>query len=207
MLLGIFTKKTLFFDYFDKHTFLVKEAAEKFRNSLTEPIDISSLMAIKPLEHDADVIIKEASEALHRTFITPFDRDLIFRLIAGLDDVIDCIETAADCLLIYHIHKPTPDLIVLADILSKGIGHLEVAVKELRNLKKVEAIQDACTAVDKCEHDADDALRLALGRLFDEEPNAKEIIKWKEIYEVMETATDRCADVIDVIQTILLENN
>lgn len=207
MLLGLFTKKTVFFDLFDKHAALVKLAAEKFHDSLKEPLDLSLLIAIKPLEHDADIFLKQTSETLHRTFITPIDRDLIFSLITHLDDVIDCIDTAADCLLIYNIEKITPDLIHLSEILLRSVSHLEIAIRALRELKNVGAIQEACTAVDTCEHEADDSLRFSLGKLFREEKDAKEIIKWKEIYEIMETATDRCSDVTDVIQTILLDNN
>lgn len=207
MHLRFFTKKTVFFDFFDIHIDLVKQAVQKFHHSLSEPINISDLIAIKPIEHEADKIIRQASEALQKTFITPIDRDLIYRLISHIDDVIDCIDTAADCLLIYRINSPTKDLIHLSNIVSRSVLHLEVAVKGLRNLQNVKAIQDACSAVNLCEHEADDALLSTLGQLFEQESDAKQIIKWKEIYEIMESATDRCADVTDVIQSILLENN
>lgn len=206
MLLKFFTKKTPFFDLFDKHVELAKRAAQKFHESLTDPINVPDLAAISAIEHEADKILKETSELLHTTFITPIDSDLIFRLVNHVDDVIDCIDTAADCMLIYHIQRPTQDLIGLSTILDRSVRQLEIAVKGLRNLKDPLPVQEACTAVGGCEHDADDALRLALGQLFKLEPDAKEIIKWKEIYEIMEEATDRCADVTDVIQSILLEN-
>lgn len=207
MLLKFFTKKTVFFDLFDTHIDLARQAAQKFHESVTEKIDTDGLIAIKPIEHKADRILKETSENLHKTFITPIDRDQIFHLMNHIDDVIDCIDTVADCLLIYKIEKSNNNLTKLSEIVDRSVKHLVVAVKGLRNLKNITIIQDACNAVAICEHDADETLRFSLGQLFQQEPDAREIIKWKEIYEIMETATDRCSDVTDVIQSILLENN
>lgn len=207
MLLKFFTKKTVFFDLFDKHVDLARQAAAKFHESLTDPINITNLVDINTIEHEADRILKQASEELHKTFITPIDPDLIYQLISHIDDVVDCIDTAADCMIIYRIEKPTTDLIALSNTVNNSVQCLDVAVRGLRHLKEVDAIQKACTAVGQCEHDADDALRAALGHLFEQESDAKKIIIWKELYEIMEAATDRCKDVTDVIQGILLENN
>ena len=197
---------TIFFDLFDRHIALTYQAAQKFHESISHGINHSGLMAIKTFEHEADAIIKQCIETLHKTFITPIDRESIYQLVSHIDDVIDCIDAAAECIVVYKIHAPSSELIQLSQILYYSVEQLETAVKGLRTIRQTASIQNACNAINKFEHEADDTLRYALGQLFQEEDNIKQLIKWKEIYETLEIATDRCSDVADIIQGILLEN-
>lgn len=202
-----FPRNTIFFDFLDKQALLALQAAIKFQDSLSQEINSAVLGQIKSLEHEADTIAKNCSEALHKTFITPIDRDLIYLLVSRIDDVIDSIDATADCLIIYKTKNPTRELIKLAQILTQAISQMQKAINGLRHLKKTEGIRNACTAINKCEHEADDALQLALGDLFQNESDIRQLIIWKEIYEKLESATDHCSDVADAIEGILLEND
>lgn len=203
----IFSKGTVFFDLLDRHVLLAHQAAIKFQESLSEEIDINTLRLIKSLEHEADRITRQITERLHKTFITPIDRDQIYHLVSRIDDVIDSIDATVDCLIIYKISKATKELVDMARILTLAVSSMERAVNGLRNLKQSESIRTACSKVNKYEHEADDALQSALGRLFENEQDARQLIIWKEIYESLEEATDRCSDVADTIEGILLEND
>lgn len=202
-----FTRSTVFFDLLDQHALLTLQAALKFQESLTPEINTTVLLQIKSLEHQADLIAKQTAETLHRTFITPIDRDQIYLLVSRIDDVIDSIDATADCLIIYKAHHPTKELITFAKILKEASYEVQKAVNGLRTLKKTELIRTACAGINKYEHDADDMLRCALETLFQDEPDTRQLIIWKEIYETIESATDRCADVADTIEGILLEND
>lgn len=202
-----FTRSTVFFDLLDQHALLTLQAALKFQESLTPEINTTALLQIKSLEHEADLIAKQTAETLHRTFITPIDRDQIYLLVSRIDDVIDNIDATADCLIIYKARHATKELITFAQILREASYEMQKAVNGLRTLKKTELIRTACAGINKYEHDADDMLRCSLETLFQDEPDTRQLIIWKEIYETIESATDRCADVADTIEGILLEND
>lgn len=170
-------------------------------------MNLTALLQIKALEHEADQIARQCSEKLHTTFITPIDRDQIYHLVSRIDDVIDAIDATADSLIIYKITTPTKELIALARTLTSAVFSLQQAVKGLRQLKKGDPIRAACTQVAHFEHEADNELRAALENLFQNENDAKQLIIWKEIYETLEAATDRCSDAADTIEGILLEND
>lgn len=203
----LFPRSTIFFDMLDKHAKLTYQASLKLQESLQEKINLSTLSPIKSLEHEADNIARQCSETLHKTFITPIDRDQIYRLVSRIDDVIDSIDATADCLQLYKIETPTKELLQLANILVHAVEHMQKAVNGLRDLKESEAIRNACSLINQCEHEADDALQQAISNLFQKEPDTRKLIIWKEIYESLETATDRCSDVADTIEGILLEND
>lgn len=203
----LFPKRTIFFDLLDQHASLTYQAALMFQKSLSEEIDIHSLSQIKSLEHEADFIAKQTAEKLHKTFITPIDRDQIYHLVSRIDDVIDTIDATADCLIIYKTTKATGELIDMARILILAVSETQKAVHGLRDLKQSESIRAACSAINQYEHVADEALQSAIAKLFQNEPDARQLIIWKEIYESLEAATDRCSDVADTIEGILLEND
>lgn len=199
-------KETGFFDLFDKHALTVVESAKVFL-SLTE--DASQIQTkvdqIKALELQADSITHQCLEALHRTFITPFERDDIYRLASRMDDVIDDIDATSDCLIVYKIKEMTPFVKDFAQVLLASTIEMAAAVKSLRDLSNSPAIRIHCQNIGKLENDADMILRNALGKLFDEEPDTRMIIKWKEIYEHLESATDNCDDVANIIEGVILE--
>jgi uncharacterized protein len=122
-----------------------------------------------------------------------------------MDDIVDNVDAAFDCLIIYKIEKLTPDIQSLARILYKSVQEIELGIKELRNLRHAAAIRQNCKEINRLEKEADVILRNAIGGLFEKEQDIRLLIKWKEIYEILEEATDRCEDVSNIIEGILLE--
>jgi uncharacterized protein len=206
MLGNFFFDAPLFFDLFEKHAALVLTASQElYQGAIQNPI--GSLKKIKLLEHEADAIVQQCISSLYKTFLTPIDRDQIYRLIGCLDDIIDGIDEVADCLQIYKLHKSTPPLIELAKILLDASQEVQKGMKGLRCLKDSEQLRNITASIRQHESSADKALYSALEELFDKETDARQIIKWKEVYEKLENTSDRCADVADVIECILLEND
>lgn len=201
----LFPRKTLFFDFFEMHVALIVKAAECLLEGISNHRSI--LTTIKELEHQADEVTQQCVEALHKTFITPIDRDLIFSLIERMDDIMDSIDAATDCLLVYKISDFSSDFINLCNVLIDAVREVQIGISGLRNLKKGVPIRNACREIYRLEHEADLSLRNALKSLFEEEQDARQIIKLKDLYEYLEAATDRCADVANVMEGILLENN
>ena len=161
---------------------------------------------IKDIEHEADSITHDCVEALHKTFITPIDRDQIHKLISHMDDIMDYVETVSDLCVLYNVTGMTQDARDLAAVLLDATLHIEGAVKGLRDMKHAETISAACIEVNRLENAGDELLRRAVARLFNEEKDPVAIIKWKELYENLEIATDRCEDVANIIEGIVLEN-
>lgn len=208
MLERFLPKEIAFFDFFDQHASLVVLASKEFLDIVSQPTFILSEKPnpIKGLEHQADEVVHHCLDALHKTFITPIDRDHIYRLISAMDDIIDAINTAYYSLIIFRLSTSTPELQALAKIVLLSAQKVEFAVKGLRNLKDGEAISVNCVEIHQLENEADDLLHHSVARLFDEETDARNIIKWKEVYEALEEATDFCEDVADTVQSIILES-
>jgi len=200
-------KETSFFDFFDRHAALSEEGAKEFRKLVEVGSSVvSCAKRIKEIEHEADTVTHRCVEALHRTFITPIERDDIYRLISRMDDVLDYVEAAAERISLYEITVMTPEVRELAQVLCKATEKVAVALKGLRDMKNAEPISQACVDVNRLENEGDAILRIAVARLFREETNAIMVIKWKEIYESLESATDRCEDVANIVEGIVLEN-
>lgn len=202
-----FAPKVQFFDLFEKHIALSLQAAKIFLVLVTKQ-DLKSLSErIKNLEHQGDEITRQVSASLHKTFITPIDRDQMYQLINRLDDILDSIDAAADAIETFKITTVTIELKDLIHVVVQAIEQLQIAIGGLRQLKNNRSIHIACELVNHLEHEADTIFRNALGKLFETEKDAKQIIIWKDLYENLEEASDRCADVADVIEGILLEND
>jgi uncharacterized protein len=144
-------------------------------------------------------------ELLHKTFITPLDRDDIHRLITRMDDILDYIEAASERMYLYDMKSVTPECEQLADLCLRSVENLAECVAHLENLKEPGHIIKHCIEVNRLENEADHILRGAIARLFREESDLKSLIKMKEIYELLETVTDRCEDVANTIEGIVLE--
>lgn len=201
----LLVRSHLFFDLFDRHAALTLIAAQELYLGFANEISKFQSLPIKSLERQANEITRQCTEALHRTFITPFDREEIYRLICRMDTIIDCIDKVANRLVLYKIQNATNELLVLTTIVLNAVLEVEKAVKGLRNLKQRDGIQRSCEEIIRFEHEANVTLREAIGRLFEEEQDARQIIKWKEIYECLEEATNCCAIASSVITGILLE--
>jgi predicted phosphate transport protein (TIGR00153 family) len=169
--------------------------------------DVPALTArIRELEHETDVITHRCVEALHKTFITPLDRDAIYQLISHMDDVMDYIESAAVAVMLYELSEMTAPARALADVLVRATEAVAVAVHGLSNLKRPDDILKACIEVNRLEDEGDEILRGALAELFRDARDPLLVLKWKEVYEALENATDRCEDVANVIEGVVLEH-
>lgn len=207
MLRRLLPREDDFFALFERHAALTVEGATEFQRLVSGDHNVGAIARrIKELEHETDVITHTCVERLHKTFITPFDRDDIHRLITRMDDVMDFIDSAAARIATYDVGAMTRPVQELADVLVKSTRALASAVAGLRDLKRPQAIIDACIEVNRLENEGDEILRSAVSRLFREAPDPLHVMKWKEIYEVLESATDRCEDVANTIEGVVLEH-
>ena len=207
MLKRLMPRETNFFDYFERHAATSVRACRELAELASTGTDLPArAKRIKELEHEGDTITHDCVEALHKTFITPLDRDQIHMLISHLDDILDYAETVSDLCVLYNVESMNSDAKELADVLLEATLHIEGAVKGLRDMKHASAITERCIEVNRLENRGDELLRSAVARLFREERDPVAIIKWKEIFENLETATDRCEDVANIIEGIVLEN-
>ncbi len=197
-----------FLEYFERAADNVLAGAQAFQAMIADYRDLEAKAAqIKSIEREGDRITHETLDALNKTFITPIDREDIHALISKLDDILDLIDAAAHRLLGYRIAAPTPELVVISAQLVKPIETLKSALLLLDNMRHQRRILELCVEVNRLENDADVLHRDAIMRLFDEEKDPIQIIKLKEIYENLEEATDRCEDVANVIESVILKNS
>ena len=165
---------------------------------------------MKQIEHDADTITHETVKRLHNTWITPLDRHDIHDLITRLDDVLDMIEAVSERVALFRVEKKHPIAIELGEVLLKACEVLESAVSGASNISNAsKKILDAAVEANRLENEADDLYRKALGELFNPAPGTTvdplEIMKWREIFDYLENATDACEDVANVLEGIVLE--
>lgn len=160
---------------------------------------------IEHIEHTGDNITHMIFNELSRNFITPFDREDMHALASDIDDVLDFIHGSAKRIDLYKITDNPDSITMLADCILKGALELNVAVKNLENLKNANVIKEACVKINSLENHADDVFNMGIARLFDEEKDPIQIIKLKEILSALETATDKCEDAANTVQTILIK--
>ena len=207
MLKRFMPRETNFFDFFEQHAATTVRGCRELLDLATAGDDFEArARRIKEIEHEADSITHACVEALHKTFITPFDRDQIHMLISRMDDIMDYVETVSDQCVLYNVDHMTEPAKQLAQVLLESTEHIEGAVKGLRDMKHANTISELCIEVNRLENQGDLILRQAVAGLFDKEKDPVAIIKWKEIYENLEIATDRCEDVANIIEGIVLEN-
>ena len=161
---------------------------------------------IKELEHIGDNILHEIIARLHRTFVTPFDREDIAALVKSLDDIMDFIDHTASTMLLYKVGRPGQRAKELADIIIQATIEVEKAVLDLRHRAKLKEILPRCVEINRLENNADVVYRAAVAELFDDSTDMAHVIKWREIYEQMESATDRCEDVANVLEGVALKH-
>lgn len=199
-----------FFELFNQHAAYVAEGgvaiADLLHDFNNEKACDGRIAHISDLEHAADDVTRETVALLHKTFVTPFDRDDIHRLISRMDDVLDLIQDAAESLMLYDIKHLPSDAAHLADLVKLCCQRMEAAVKLLCSMRNASAILALCEDIDGLESDADRVMRNAVSRLFREEPDVLQVIKLQAVYELLEMATDRCQDVADLIEGVVLEN-
>lgn len=202
-----FIPKTIdFFELFDKASENLIEASNRLVE-LFETFDTieTRVKAIHELEHEGDLLTHEIMRRLNKTFLTPIDREDIHALAARMDDVLDLMWAAADRVNLFKVKNKLPGSIELAQSLQSNVKAIHRAITELRQ-KKYSFVQDLCIEINRLENEADRIFRKLISGLFQTETNPVEIIKWKEILEHLETATDRCEDVANVLESIVLKH-
>jgi predicted phosphate transport protein (TIGR00153 family) len=203
-LFNLIPKEVRFFELFDQQSEHIIKAAGILYELVHNFADArAKAHAIKEVEHQGDQITHEIVKRLNTTFITPIDREDIHALATRLDDVLDFIEAAAERLVVYRIKEPTSAGRAMAEVIVKTAHSMDRAIKCLRTMDP--GFHEHAVEVNRLENSADALLRDSLAALFEEQGDPIEVIKWKEIYETMETITDRCEDVANVIESIILK--
>ena len=203
-----------FFELFNQHADHIVEAAQAFSKLVAHYADPELRRkhheAVDKAEHMADRITHEVNRAIHTTFITPIDRDQIHQLINTMDDVADLLQDSAETMALYDVRHMTEEITRLTDLSLKCCERVRDAVRLLPKLADpatTEAALKTCEEIDQLEGDADRVMRMAMSQLFRDEVDVRELIKLKAIYELLEKITDRCEDVANIIEGIILENS
>jgi predicted phosphate transport protein (TIGR00153 family) len=203
-----------FFELFNEHGKYIVEGAHAFMSMIqyysTPDLRQKYAAELDVAEDHADKITAEVNRLLHRTFITPIDREQIHGLINAMDDILDLLQDSSEVMALYDLQHINEDVIRLSDISLKCCERVQHAVTLLPKLNQAEVTAAAlktCEEIDRLESDADRVMRSAMSRLFREEQDTRELIKLKAIYEHLETISDRCEDVADLIEGIVLENS
>ena len=207
-------KEGNFFELFNQHADRIVEAARAFSNLVLNYSDShlreKYTQDVDNAERSADRVTHEVNRLIHTTFITPIDREQIHTLINLMDDVADLIQDSAETMALYDVRVMTEEISRLTNLSVKCCERLRDAVNMLSNIADpatAEAALKTCEEIDRLESDADRVMRSAMSKLFREEPDVREVIKLKAIYELLETITDKCEDVANQIEGIVLENS
>jgi hypothetical protein len=201
-------KNKVFFELFEKAADNVAKMGSLLKDIVAEP-DFDKRAALisqqEDLEHANDEITHSIFTELGRNFITPFDREDIHLLATALDDVADYIYASAKKINFYRVNPNDIGMQKMAELIEQGANHVRTAVVELRDMKNMRNITEALVKINSIENQADDIFDMSIERLFATEPDAKEVIKKREIYQVMEIVTDKCEDASNVIESIIIK--
>jgi predicted phosphate transport protein (TIGR00153 family) len=207
MFRGILPKEYKFFDYFDQLISIDKQISILFLTMVSNEggrVEISK--QIKDLERHADKLSRSCTDLLHNTFITPIERNDIFTLVKRLDDLADQLNAAAFRMSTYDVGEIRYEVVEFATIIQSCIEELILSIRDMRKFKHNDRILESCKRVHDLETQADEILRAAVSRLF-KEGEVLLLIKWKEIFERLEKAVDRCEDIASTIESILIEHS
>lgn len=203
-----------FFELFNQHGAHIVEGARSFilliQNYSDLPLREKYANEVGNAERNADRITAEVNRLLHKTFITPIDREQIHSLINAMDDILDLLQDATETMSLYDVRSMTEEVLRLGDISAKCCERVQHAVSLLAKISHHETAEAAiktCEEIDKLESDADRVMRGAMSKLFREETDVRELIKLKAIYEQLESISDRCEDVANLIEGVVLENS
>ena len=202
---GLIPKEEKFFVMFKDMTKNIIEGAQLLKNMVdTFEHPLQSQRMIKDVEHKGDHLTHDIIQKLNKSFVTPFDREDIYDLSGKLDDILDLIDAAAVRFIMYNVEKPTPEAKELGFLILKGCHAIDKAVSLLGG--DLEPISQYCVEANALENEADRVCRDAISRLFDEEKDPIQLIKWKEIYETLERVTDKVEDAANILESIVVKN-
>ncbi|WP_438013802.1 DUF47 family protein [Sorangium sp. So ce315] len=201
------TRDAVFFDALAEHAQKSVSASELLLEMLDRLQDAPEIARrIKEIEHEGDRITHRCLEALHKTWITPLDREEIHALITRLDDVLDCIEAASERIVLFEIQSAMPEARQLAESVVTACVTMSAATSSLRDMKDRDRLLELCVEINRHENAADAHYRVALAALFKQGSDPLLVMKWRDIYDQLENATDRCEDVANIIEGVVLEH-
>ena len=206
MLRKIFPAEPNFFSLFNELADQIGAASGVYRQLLTHPEKAVELIPrIQEIEGKADSIVHKAMEQLHDAFITPIDRQHIHKLLLDLDDVVDGFEAISRRFQIYRVKSLPHEMTNLSELCLAACDNVITLTKSLNNLKKPEFLKEVCVTINRLENEADESLRKGLEVLFRDEDNCKILIQNKELYELLESITDKCEQIAYLVQSIILD--
>jgi len=203
-----------FFDLINQHGGHIADGSKAFvamiQNYADPLLREKYAQAVDHAEHQADKVTAEVNRLLHKTFITPIDREQIHGLINTMDDVLDLLQDSSETMSLYDVREVTPEVLRLAELAAKccdRVAHVVTLLSTIGRGEVMEAALKTCEEIDQLESDADRVMRAAMSRLFREQGDVRELIKLKTIYEQLESITDRCEDVANLVEGVVLENS
>jgi predicted phosphate transport protein (TIGR00153 family) len=200
-------REEVFFPLFEESARNMVKAAQTLKELVDNWQDVEQkINEITELEHQGDTITHQIIAQLNRTFVTPFDREDIAELAHTLDDVTDFIHAASDAMLIYKVDPPSQRAKELAGIIVEGATEIGKAMPQLRHRSQLKQIFERCVELNRLENEADRVYRSALAELFSDARDMARVIQWREIYQHMESATDRCEDVANVLEGVAIKH-
>ena len=203
---GLIPKEMEFYTLFNQSAKLLLDAGKLLHEVVKDFRDLpAKAQRMERLEHDADQVTHEIISRLNKTFITPLDREDIHELATTLDDVMDFIEGVTEHLILYKVEQPTPQFQAMAEVVAMQVEEINKMVPRLKDLRHGDILQH-CIEINRLENQADRLLREAVVELFDRGGDPLKVMKWRELYALLETATDKCEDVAVVIEGIFLKN-
>jgi uncharacterized protein Yka (UPF0111/DUF47 family) len=199
-------KEVKFFDLFNETALKIREGLDEFQLMLKNPDKMEEhSRRLKVIEHETDEIVHGTIDLLNSTFITPIDREDIQNLVKKMDDVIDLAQGASQRLWLYEIKTMHPDLPKLAAVLGRAFAEVQGAVNEMKDLRNINAIKKHCIEINRLENEGDFIISSAVANLFKDSTDALYVMKWKEIFEIVEAAVDSCEDVANVIESVVVK--
>ena len=202
-------KDKKFFPLFEEATTNLVQLASILHEAVNLPLKERNVLfqKIDELEQRGEAITRQTSLELSRNFITPFDREDIYSLITSIDNVADNLHGASSRMKLYHVDKITKSIRKMTDINLESCLNIEIAVKELKSFKKIKIITDACSKINKLESKSDSVYNKAVADIFENETDAKNIIKYKEVLSSLENATDKCKSVASILESIAVKHS
>jgi uncharacterized protein len=202
-------KDKKFFPLFEEASSNLIELASNLHEAVNLPLKEREVLFLRidELEQRGEDITRQTNLELSRNFITPFDREDIYALITSIDNVADNLHGAASRMRLYQVDKITKSIRKLTEINLEACQHIDEAVKELKNLERLKTITNACVKINKLENKSDNVYNKAVFEIFENETDVKNIIKYKEVLSVLETATDKCKSVASVLESISVKHS
>ena len=206
-MLKLSRKEEIFFDMFVETAEITYKSAVMLEELMTNYVDIpKKVQSIEDIEHECDKNVHKILEQLNKSFITPIDREDIYLIAKELDNITDDIESTAHRFSMLNVQSMNPDALKLAKLIVVCTKELKSVFADLKNMKKSKTLKDKIIEVNRIENEGDDIFRSAVTNLFKSEKNAIEVIKWKEIFEYLESTLDACEDVANIIEGVVMKN-